>query len=124
VSMTLDPKPVRGDWNGAGAQPNFSTKKTRSEGGMAVIDAMMLRLKERAPLHIENYGFGIEQRLTGRHETCDYRTFRYGVSDRGASIRIPPTTIADGRGYFEDRRPCANVDPYVVTRLLIETCCG
>ena len=28
-------------------------------------------------------------RLTGKHETCDINTFRSGVADRGASIRIP-----------------------------------
>ena len=43
-----------------------------------------------------------------------------GVADRGSSIRIPLPVQLKGYGYLEDRRPAANVDPYVVARLLIK----
>ena len=50
--------------------------------------------------------------------------FSYGVSDRGASVRIPWQVEIDKKGYIEDRRPNANMDPYVVTRLITETVCS
>jgi glutamine synthetase len=70
---------------------------------------------------VQNYGDGVEQRLTGLHETAPWNKFSYGVSDRGASIRIPWQVEKDGRGYAEDRRPNANCDPYTVARLITET---
>ncbi len=123
VSATVHPKPVKGDWNGAGCHTNFSTKAMREEGGMDVIEKACELLSTRHAEHIANYGAHNQERLTGLHETQSIDKFSWGVSDRGASIRIPLGTAQQGYGYLEDRRPSANVDPYVVTRLLLDTVC-
>ena len=60
-------------------------------------------------------------RLTGDHETASWEEFTYGVADRGASVRIPTKTFFEKRGYFEDRRPSSNCDPYLVITKLAET---
>ncbi len=124
VAATLDAKPMKGDWNGAGAHTNYSTKEMREDGGYQYIENACKALGKKVELHIKNYGHGIEDRLTGHHETARYDNFSYGVSDRGASIRIPLQVSKDGKGYLEDRRPNANMDPYVVARLMVDTVCS
>ena len=124
LSVSLDPKPIEGDWNGAGCHTNFSTKYTRGHGGDEFIFKACMDLEKVHEEHMKEYGEGNERRLTGLHETQAIDTFSWGVSDRGASIRIPWQVDKDKCGYLEDRRPSSNCDPYKVSKKLIETICS
>ena len=89
-------------------------------GGMEYIDGFMKKLAAKHHPHLEFYGDN-SRRLTGHHETSNKEVFSYGVGNRAASCRIPTTTIAEKKGYVEDRRPASDMDPYVVTALIADT---
>uniref|UniRef100_A0A5F8AEK0 Glutamine synthetase n=1 Tax=Macaca mulatta TaxID=9544 RepID=A0A5F8AEK0_MACMU len=90
------------------------------------IEEAIEKLSKRHQYHIRAYdpkgGLDNARRLTGFHETSNINDFSAGVANRSASIRIPRTVGQEKKGYFEDRRPSANCDPFSVTEALIRTC--
>ena len=123
--INYEPKPLKGKWNGSGCHANFSTKNMRegtydNKGIDFIMDAIKA-LEKNHDLHMKYYGSNNEQRMTGEHETASFDNFSYGIANRGKSIRIGNENYQNEKGYFEDRRPSSNCDPYLVTGLIFQT---
>jgi len=122
TTINYHPKPNK-DINGSGCHINFSTYITRChDGGIEEIHRCINCLSKNPNDIMKLYGNNNELRLTGIHETSKYDKFTWGVGTRNTSIRIPNQVIRDKCGYFEDRRPASNIDPYLSTSNLFKTC--
>lgn len=121
--ISFSPK-INSKINGSGCHTNFSTAKTRNNRGLKVI--LEEYIPNLAKTHVDDVlmmGRGNEHRLTGKHETSSMNEFTWGIGTRNTSIRVGNETNINGCGYFEDRRPAANMEPYTVTSLIFERCC-
>jgi glutamine synthetase len=122
VIAELHPKPIKGDWNGSGMHTNFSFPYMKEVGGKEYFEKYLTEFGKYHDEHIAEYGAYNDERLTGIHETASIANYSFGVSDRGASIRIPNyTPDHDWKGYVEDRRPASNADPYRIIARILKT---
>ena len=113
----FEPKPYGEKFNGSGLHTNISVARTMIKGGIETIHLIMKFLSEKHKEWIPDLGEGNEKRLTGIHETSSIDKFTWGVGSRNTSVRIPNSTAQEKKGYFEDRRPAANADPYKIVWL-------
>ena len=106
LAVEYHPKPLGDtDWNGSGMHANFSNTTLRTCGSKETYEKICEAFRGVVKEHIDVYGADNDKRLTGAHETQSINEFSYGVSDRGASIRIPIMTVEKGwKGWLEDLR--------------------
>ena len=102
--------------NNSGCHVNISNLNMRNDNGIEEIINKINELGDKTPTNEIDFNFifgnNNTERLTGQLETSNWKIFDWGIGTRHSSIRVPVLTNKEHKGYFEDRRPGANVNPF------------
>jgi len=122
VSVSFDPKPYKDSDHLRRATVQFSTVRMRDTAkGFSRIVRAVEKLGRRHREHLAVYGMSNISRTTSAYENGPLSKFSYGIANVRASVNIPRKAKQMNAGYFEDRRPSSNMDPYVVTAKIART---
>lgn len=117
VGVSWDPHHAPGEGGSLACRVKFSTAETRQPGiGMFAMQQQIANLEALHMQHMLAYGAGRARQLPGG--------FSCGVSNNTCTIMIPSKALIGRCGYYVDRRPGANMDPYLVTMLLVSSALG
>ena len=117
-SINWDPKPFD-DVNGSGCHVNYSDRDTRADRGVNAITEKLGKMGRYHSQNVKNWGSN-EKRLSGLFETSSPDHFTYAFGARNVSCRIPNEVAFKGYGYFENRIPASDMNPYIVFTTMLQ----
>ena len=125
LSVSFEPDPIPGCTHTLSCHVEFSTSETRSPGtGLQAIEAQVDRLRGSHMKHVIAYGRGYLRRLAAPSRTQlrqQSQEFTYSFGSKLSSIMIPHEVRIRKFGCYFDQRPASNMDPYLVTALLVSS---
>eukprot|EP00803_Ostreobium_quekettii_P001914 evm.model.scf_457.6 EVM.evm.TU.scf_457.6 scf_457:81370-85790(+) len=128
LAPSFEPEPIPGLRRPLSCHVEFSTLETRSPAsGLAAIEAQVGRLRACHVKHLIAYGRGYLQRLAapgGGHLRQRSQEFSCSFGSKLSSIMIPHDVRISKAGHYLDQRPASNMDPYLVTALLVSSALG
>ena len=112
IHISLLPKPSEDIDSISYCHTNFSTESMRDSNGYTHIQNSIEKLKQTHSRDLEIYG---------KTDIEIHNNFTTDVTNRNVSVRIPTESKKNNKGYFEDRRPLSNCDPYLVCEALLNS---
>lgn len=125
LHVSFEPEPIPGCVHMLSCHVEFSTSETRSPGaGLQAIEAQVDRLRASHMKHVIAYGRGYLRRLAAPSRTQlrqQSQEFTCSFGSKLSSVMIPHEVRLQKCGCYIDQRPASNMDPYLVTALLVSS---